>query len=226
MSYGAYDPVRTKAITRLLARSILRRFFWQGRLMPAFWTITSLISLSVNLILLVILILLGQQIFTLKQVISNQLLNGLEDNFRLMDEAVIQQTIIVDDTIPVRFNLPVQTNTRVILTEPTPIHGAQVSIAAGVFNINAPADIVLPAGTSLPIALDINVPVEEIVPVNLAVDVNIPLNETGLHTPFVGLQNIVTPYETLLASLPDSWHETSLCQGWLKPLCTWLLIPE
>ncbi len=226
MSYAARDSVQTRAAARLLVRSIFRRFFWQGRLMPAFWTIASLISLTVNLVLLVALLSLGRQMFALKQIISDQLVGGLQENFRLMDAAVIQQTILVDDTIPVQFDLPVQANTRVVLTEPTLIRGAQVNIAAGVLSINAPADIILPAGTSLPIALDINVPVDTTIPVQLSVDVNIPLNQTGLHTPFVGLQNVVAPYNELLNALPDSWDETSLCSRWAKPLCDWLLLPQ
>ncbi len=226
MSYAARDPVQTRAAARLLARSIFRRFLWQGRLMPALWTIASLISLSVNLILLAALLSLGRQVFTLKQIIGDQLVGGLQENFRLMDEAVIQQTIPVDDTIPVQFDLPVQTNTRVVLTEPTLIRGAQVNIAAGVLNINAPADIILPAGTSLPIALDINVPVDTTIPVQLSVDVSIPLNQTGLHAPFVGLQNVVAPYDGLLDALPNSWEETSLCSRWAGPVCAWLLSPK
>jgi hypothetical protein len=37
--------------------------------------------------------------------------------------------------------------------------------------------------------------------------VDIPLNQTDLHQPFVGLQDVVKPYYNLLETLPDSWEE-------------------
>ncbi len=225
MTYKPYYPTKSKVTSTLFARAIFRRFIWQGKLMPAFWTVMSVFSLVVNIILIVLLISLGQQLFNLKDALSTQLVNGLHENFKEMNKAVIDETILVDDTIPVRFDLPVSTTTRVTLTEPTQINGAQVSISAGVININAPANIVLPAGTSLPIALDITVPVDESVPVHLDVPVYIELSETGLGTPFSGLIGVVSPYESLLMKMDDSWEDTEICQGPLKYLCEWFLIP-
>ena len=65
---------------------------------------------------------------------------------------------------------------------------------------NAPTDIILPAGTVLPIHLDLVVPVDQQIPVELNVAVDIPLNQTDLHTPFVGLQQVLDPYYTMLES--------------------------
>jgi len=226
MRYQTYYPTRSKVIASLYAKAILRRFIWQGKIMPAFWTVMSTISFVVNIILIALLISLGQQLFALKEALSEQLVVGLHENFKLMNEAVIDETIMVDDTIPVQFDLPVSTTTRVTLTEPTQINGAQVSIATGVMTLNAPANIVLPAGTSLPIALDISVPVSQTVPVHLEVPVYIPLRDTGLGTPFNGLIGVVSPYDTLLMSMDDSWEDTELCQGLLRFLCEWFLIPE
>ena len=131
------------------------------------------------------------------------------------------------DTIPVEFDLPVKTNTTVTLTEATPIYGAQVTINTAFLSINAPADIVLPEGLPLPIALDISVPVSTTVPVVLNVPVDIPLSETELHEPFVGLQEVVSPYDSLLTDLPNSWQETPLCQGILSNVCRLIFnLPE
>lgn len=226
MAQDQYYPSKSKVTATLLFRAMFRRLFWQGKIMPAFWTIVSIISLTVNAILIVVLISIGQQLFILKNTISEQLVTGLYDNFKLMNEAVIEQTIIVDDTIPVQFELPVQTSTRVTLTEPTRIDGAQVNISASVLSINAPANIVLPAGTSLPIDLDITVPVSETVPVHLEVPVNIPLSETGLSVPFEGLIEVIEPYDVMLTEAQDSWEETALCQGKLQFICGWFLTPE
>ncbi len=226
MAQNQYTPSKSKVTATLLLRAMFRRLFWQGKIMPAFWTIVSIISLVVNVVLIAVLISFGQQLFVLKNTVSDQLVTGLHNNFELMNEAVIEQTIIVDDTIPVQFELPVRTSTRVTLTEPTRIDGAQVNIAAGVLNINAPANIVLPAGTSLPIMLDITVPVSETVPVHLEVPVHIQLSETGLSTPFEGLIDVVEPYDVMLNEAQDSWEETALCQGQLQFLCGWFLTPE
>ncbi len=191
------------------------RLFWQGKFWPAFWTIAGIFSIVLNVILLVTVFILARNLFTINDLVEKGLINGLYDNFVKMDEATIVTTVQVEDTIPVVFDLPVQTNTTVLLTEPTPIYGAQVTINTGSLYINAPADIVLPAGTSLPISLNIVVPVDQRVPVSLTVPVNIPLSETELHEPFVGLQDVIAPYHTLLGDLPDDWESIAICQNGL-----------
>ena len=57
-----------------------RRAIWQGKIGPAFWTIASLLSLSINIILIVILLLSGRQIFSIKELTSGQLIDGLYYN--------------------------------------------------------------------------------------------------------------------------------------------------
>jgi hypothetical protein len=213
---GTYLP---EEMDQYLAPGRITRFFWQGKLAPAFWTITGIISITVNIILIVALILIGQQLFALNAIVEDNLIGGLHSNFVAMDEATIVTTVNVEDTIPVQFDLPVKTNTTVILTEPTQIKNASVVIATGILDINAPADIVLPAGLELPISLDITVPVDKEVPVVLTVPVNIPLNQTELHEPFVGLREVVEPYKVLLGDLPDAWMETPLCRGFFGDMC-------
>ena len=181
------------------------RWLWQGRVFPAFWTITGIISLVVNIILIVVLILVGRELFVTKSLIEG-LVNGLHSNFVLMDQAHIKTTINVSTTIPVKFDLPVKTNTTVVLTADTTIKGASVTLnTGGLYIESAPTDIILPAGTNLPIALDISVPVSTTIPISIPVDVDIPLKDTELHQPFVGLQQVVLPYKDLLSGLPNSW---------------------
>ncbi len=189
----------------------IRPLFWQRKIPNAFWTIASFFSLAVNIILIVILILLGRELFAIKNIVNDQLLTGLATNFKKMDEAKIATTISVEDEIQVKFDLPVQANTMVTLTEDVPLR-ASVGINTLLFTINAPADIVLPRGLELPIYLSIMVPVDTMVPVNLTVPVDIPLAETELHEPFVGLQDVVKPYQDLLTPLPNSWEEIELCR--------------
>ena len=181
------------------------RWLWQRKIAPAFWTVASAISLTVNVILIALLLAVGKQAFMLKKAIS-PLLGGLNENFVLMDEAVIATHVEVHDQIPVVFDLPVETNTEVVLSNDVLIRNARVNLATGGLLIqNAPADIVLPKGTRLPIRLSIVVPVDTHVPVDLDVPVKIPLRETELHRPFVGLRHVVASYQHVVNSIPDSW---------------------
>ncbi len=207
---------------------------WQGRMMPAFWTVASVFSMSVNVILIVILIFLGRQLFTLKNLITEQLIGGLYYNFVLMDQAhitseiFVSETIQVVDTMPVVFDLPLAQNTEVILTQDTPIDNATIFLN----NQPVPLDLTLPAGTSLFIGLNLTVPVSQTipvvldVPVDLVVSVDIPLSETELHAPFIGLQEVLSPYFWPLYNADNSWEEVPICQGALGFICNWLLITE
>lgn len=178
------------------------------KFMPAFWTVTGLISLTVNVILIAVLVGLASQIFTLKAVLNNQLLGGLARNFDLMDRAHIITNVKIDTKVPAKFSLPLETDTSVTLTKDTTIRTAKVTLATGGLQIiNAPTNIVLPAGTVLPIHLSLSVPVDQQIPVVLNVPIDIPLNQTDLHKPFVGLQDVVRPYQNLLNSVPGSWRE-------------------
>jgi hypothetical protein len=207
----------------------LDRVLWRGKIGPAFWNIASLISFSVNLVLLIILILLGRELFTLKRVVEHQLIGGLYKNFVKMDQAhivttiYVQDTIKVNDSIPVVFDLPLNQETTVVLTKDTPVKNATIFLN----DAAVPLDIILRKGTPLNIALDLivpvnqTVPVELNVPVDLAVPVDIALDQTDLHDPFTGLQSVVVPYQDLLQDMPSSWDETPLCgplTGWLCEL--------
>ncbi len=186
----------------------IRRWLWQRQVRPAFWTVGSVLSLLLNVILLVVVDILAQQLFTIKHLVNDQLLGGLYQNFERMDQAVIATTVEVDDTIPVQFTLPLQQHTDVVLTEDTFISNVTVNLnTGGLYIQGAQADITLPAGTVLKVALDMAVPVDTTIPVHLTVPVSIPLAETQLHEPFVGLQQVVDPYYSLLGDLPDSWAD-------------------
>ena len=177
-----------------------------NKFLPAFWTIASTISMLVNVVVVIALIvvirLLGgtRSAFDFAQSQANGLLGGLHENFVKMDESSIKTTIHVEKDIPVQFTLNVSGNTNVTLSQDVSISGALVTVNTGGLNINnARANIVLPAGTILPIFIEnLVVPVDKSVPAVLDVPVDIPLNATELHVPFVGLQKVVEPYYCLL----------------------------
>ncbi len=206
-----------------------RRFVWQGKVLPAIWTVGSVISLVVNLILIVIVIALARDLFVLKNTVADPLINGLYTNFQKMDTAHIQSTILVSDTIkvvdtiPVVFNLPLDQDTEVVLTENTDIGNTTVYLNG----VGVPTPITLPKGTPLKIHLSLTVPVNQMlpvtlnVPVKLKVPVDIALNQTQLHEPFTGLQEVVGPYKAIMAGLPSSKNKLPVCDGALGGLCNW-----
>jgi hypothetical protein len=170
---------------------------------PAFWTISSILSLTINLVLIIVLMVLLVNTPTINvdsvMKIGNGLLGGLYTNFEKMDRAHITRTIPVETTIPVKFELPINQQTNVILSQDVRIDNARVTVNTGGLNItNAVTSIVLPQGTNLPIVLNLTVPVDTTVPVKLDVQVDIPLNETQLHEPFQGLSEVVRPYYCMI----------------------------
>lgn len=187
----------------------------EGRWRQIFWTVASALSLIINIILVVIVMVLLRYLFDLNKILEYDLVGGLHDNFVKMDQASIKTTISVEDTIQVVdtmavvFDLPLQQDTVVTLTE-------NVSIPNTIVYLNGVpiyTTVVLPSGTPLSINLDLTVPVSTTipvvlnVPVALQVPVDIPLSQTELHEPFVGLRDVVSPYREMLSDLPDSWSE-------------------
>lgn len=187
------------------------------KLAPAFWTITGLLSLLVNGILIAILIGLYFNLGALPigglLNMGNSLLGGLYSNFELMDRSHITTTIPVESTIPVKFDLSVNQQTNVVLSQDVTIESALVTVQTGGLNITrARTTIVLPQGTILPVYLTMNVPVDTTVPVVLSVPVDIALANTDLHRPFTGLQEVVRPFYCLINTSAVNLDGAPICQ--------------
>jgi hypothetical protein len=186
---------------------------------PPFWTIASVLSLAVNLVLIIILLVVWINLQTLGISLSNALnmgsglLGGLFTNFEKMDRAHITTTIPVETTIPVKFDLQLNQQTNVVLSQDVTINNALVTVKTGGLNIvNALTTIVLPQGTTLPVVLNLTVPVDQMVPVVLNVDVDIPLEQTQLHEPFVGLQEVVKPFYCMVNPSALNLSNQSVCK--------------
>ena len=117
-----------------------------------------------------------------------------------LDNAVIVQTIHIDQVIPVVFDVPLEKNTAVLLTE-------DVSLANLPTTMNLPGDggtingwvnLVLPRGYRLPVHLDMTVPVSQALPVAMDVPVRIPLKETELGSITGKLKDLAEPYTIYL----------------------------
>lgn len=184
---------------------------------PAFWTIASVFSMTVNVILLIVLLALMANISRLNiggvMNMGNFLLGGLYTNFEKMDRANITTNVKVDTTIPVKFDLQLNQQTNVVLSQDVTITNALVTVNTGGLNISrANTTIVLPQGTNLPVVLNLTVPVDTTVPVTLNVPVDIPLAQTQLHEPFSGLQDVVRPFYCMLNNGALNLDNQPICQ--------------
>jgi len=176
--------------------------------LPAFWTVTGILSLVVNGVLLSVLLIALQMLGAIQLTANDKtssLLGGLYLNFLKMDEATIAANIPVQQMVPLNINVPVTITGAIAdikLTSPAVINNAHVLITEGGVQINADAIVTLPVGTPLTVEINtrnpFNLPVQAEIPVSLNVPVNIPLKNTELHEPFTGLQQVVRPLYCLV----------------------------
>lgn len=211
-----HTPPKSAAVSKL--KGLSRESFMPKNLNfgPPFWTIASIFSMIVNVTLLIILgvVLTNAKKLNITNVanLGAGLLGGLYTNFEKMDRAHIITNIPVETTIPVKFELQLNQQTNVILSQDVTINNALVTVNTGGLNITrALTTIVLPQGTTLPVVLNLTVPVDTTVPVVLNVPVDISLEKTELHDPFLGLRNLVQPYYCMLK--PDAMDMNS------QPVC-------
>jgi hypothetical protein len=188
------------------------------KLLRALWTMTSVISMLVNVVVIILLVIAIwayrdiQVPEGLDATMVNKLLSGLYSNFEKMDRATIRTVIPVDAQIPLDITVPVQTTTQITLSETVNIPNAQVVINTGGLNINSTARVTLPAGTPLTVNLNFDLPVQDTIPVHLDVPVNIPMADTELHEPFVGLQDVVRPLYCLVDPNATGIDTQLVCQ--------------
>lgn len=211
-SQATYPQRPAQKSTTNPSRLALRR----EKLAPAFFNVAGILSFIVNIILIVVLVILARELFALKALVGDHLLGGLYKNFQLMDAAHIRTNITVEDNIPIQFDLPISQQITVTLTENTVIRNAVVGV------LSVPTTVTLPAGTQLPIQLNLTVPVQTTVPIKLNVPVDIPLQETELHQPFIGLQDVVRPLNDLLQ--PKIKTPEDLPCGIMQPACNTFFI--
>lgn len=189
---------------------------------PRLWTTASVISLTINIILMIVLIILVISVYRLKLDMAKimdastsvmGLPAGLYSNFEKMERASIQTNVEVNTSIPVKFDLQLNQQTNVVLSQDVTIQNARVTVNTGGLNISqANTTIVLPAGTTLPVNLALTVPVDQQVPVTLNVPVDIKLKDTQLNDPFVGLQEVIKPLYCLLEPTAVNMDGNPICQ--------------
>ncbi len=221
----AFDRVKlwfTNAKDHYLRTPRLQKLIYQGKYLPAFWTVACIFSLMVNALLLAILISFGHNFFELKALVAKGLVNGTSDSLALMDKAHIvttvpvQTTVQLQDNLPVVFDLPINQSTQLSLAQDTRIPGAVIYLN----NTAVTTDLTMPAGTSIQadfnmtIPVNTTVPISVTVPVALQVPVDIAIEQTDLHQSIIGLQGIIEPYKTIMGSAFNSPKEFYLCNQW------------
>ena len=108
-------------------------WLYSGKPWDAFKTIALIFSFIVNIIFFIVLLTIAPLVLPIVNDIVNPLVSGLNQSFIDMGEATITRTIVVDETMPISFVLPLNTDTSVVLTSPVKLD-------------NLPAQFVLPAG--------------------------------------------------------------------------------
>ncbi len=199
----------------------LQKLSYQGKFMPAFWTVAGIFSLLVNIVLLGLLISMGHQIFQLKSALAKGV-TGVYDGLTLMDQAHIVTTVPVEttvqlqDNLPVVFNLPIKQSTQLQMVQGANLPGASI-LLNGTW---VPTNLTLPAGTPIQVNMDMTIPVSQSVPVDVTVPVSllVPLDlavdQTDLHQSIIGIQGAIQPYKEFMASSFNSSKDISLCQKW------------
>ncbi|MGD8584352.1 MAG: hypothetical protein PVH65_11300 [Chloroflexota bacterium] len=186
----------------------MKTWLWNGKPWQAFKNFALIFSFVLNLIFLVLLILGALYIIPVMNDVAEPVVSGLNDSFEDMGNAHIRERITINEQIPVVFDLPVQTNTVATILEPVPMSiPTQFVLPGGGGYINGNVSFSLPAGTGLPVQLDVVVPVSQSVPIVMEVPVDIPLSETELSQPFGDLRRLFAPLDSLLSNLPSSNSE-------------------
>ena len=181
------------------------------RLWNVFKNFAIIFSFITNLVLIMIVALLLMQsdmLFTVKSEVAEPLLVDLDQAFAALGETTIKSTIYITDTMPVVFGLPLNQNTNMVLTQPVPLSvPAMFILPSGGGSINGTVSLNLPQGQILPVALGINVPVSTTIPVVMQVPVEIPLAESGMGAAIEQLRAVFRPVTGFIQSLPDSSAE-------------------
>jgi hypothetical protein len=182
--------------------------FWN-----AFKNFAIMLSFIMNFVLILVLLVVVQQIFAIKGGILEPLVTGLHSSFVGLGEARIITNITVQDSIPIKLDIPLDTSTVVTLTEDVPLRvPAGFTLSDGT-TLRGTVSLTLPRELALPVALKLNVPVDQMLPITLNVPVDIPLDQTQLNDVANRLRGLFDPLVRLIGNLPSDWNEAAVWIG-------------
>ena len=166
--------------------------------------ITIVVSLFVNLILIIALLIIASQIGNIKAAL-NGVVGQLDTAFTSLGAAVVQDTIHIEQRVPVRFDLPInELPGTATTTEAVPL-SIPATFSLGSFGqIHGTVSLALPANLRLPVRISMTVPVQNEIPVVFDQPVAIPLGQRGLGPVIDQLRGVTQPLLQMIQSLPDS----------------------
>lgn len=165
----------------------------------AFEKFALVFSFSVNVILLVVVLVLVGLLLPIRDYIARPIMDKVMTEIEQLGETHIETTIVVEDEIQVKFDLPLNQAVNVTTLAPVPIEtAASFTLPAGGGYIRGTVSLDLPTGTVMPVMLNTTIPVDQMVPVKLTVPVDINLGETDLKTSVDNFKALLEPINNLL----------------------------
>jgi hypothetical protein len=175
-----------------------------GEQSEAFWVVFErfalLFSFTMNIILLIVVLVLVGLIVPVKNQIAQPVMDKMMAEIDRLGNAHIKTTIVVEDEIQVKFDLPLDKEIDVKTTDIVPMTSeAYFTLPNGGGYIRGTVNIDLPADTTLPVRLNTTVPVDQIVPVRLEVPVDIALADTDLKVSVDNFKALLAPLNSLVS---------------------------
>jgi hypothetical protein len=175
-----------------------------ARIWNALKNINLIISMVVNLVLIVVVVVLISQIGAIKTILSS-VLGQLDSAFEGLGSSSIADTIAIDQHVSIQFDLPIDQSITVETQAPIPL-SVPTTFSLGAFGtINGTVSLQIPAGTSLPIHLQLTVPVSTQIPVKFDQPISINLYSKGLGPVVNKLRAALAPIIQLVHQLPDGF---------------------
>lgn len=160
-------------------------------------------SFMVTFTLVMILLVVGYALWQNRAMLTSlrdglvcDTVGGVNTLMADFESAVITRTISIHKDIPVRFDVPLDKNLTVQLTDDVSINRpTSFVLPAGGGQINGRVYLELPQGQNLPVHMQTTVEVSQTLPVQMDVNVAIPLNETELGDVIGQLKDLLEPLQ-------------------------------
>lgn len=177
----------------------------------AFKNFAIIFSFIVNVILVLVLLISPFPTLVVVNGFVEPLLGDLDNAFAALGDTKIETNVDLQQPLDIQFDLPLEQDTNVVLTEPVPLQAnATFFLPGGGGSINGTVSLSLPEGMQLPVSLSLLVPVETTIPVTMDVPVEIQLDEAGMGPAIEQLRGVFEPLNEMLDLLPNYPQERLL----------------
>jgi len=170
------------------------------------WRILLVFSLALNLMLFMVVFLMGQRLFGLKDSMDAAMDLDMQKSLAELNTVELSTVVEIEQEFPVNIDVNIQRDTTLILDSSVRVSGASISMVSGGFSVNGPATLDLPAGTELPVQMDMTIPVSATVPASFSVPVTLDLADTSIPSTLSSLGTVLTSYKQQISSLPGCWQ--------------------